>query len=144
MEVSPKRARRFMMSIRPKFGEQILGGRKRYELRRMVAGLIEPGDLIYLYFSRPVSAVVGLFSAGVVYVAPPENLEKIAELLGDVGLGEEDWLYVRGARCAMLIEVRSPSRCARPLKLAELGLRPPPSYMRLSPSAARRLHGLCI
>nr|KJR74186.1 MAG: hypothetical protein TU35_01640 [Thermoproteus sp. AZ2] len=131
------------MSIKPKFGEEILSGFKRYELRRVAAGLIEPGDVVYLYFTRPIAAVVGWFEAGVVYIAPPANLREVAAALGDIGLGDEDWRYVEGAKYAMLIEVKRRARCGRPLPLGELGLRAPPSYARLRPAAARELARLC-
>lgn len=136
-------ARVFLMSIKPKFGEGILSGSKRYELRRMAAGLIEPGDLVYLYFTRPVAAVAGWFEAGVVYIAPPANLREIATALGDIGLGEEDWRYAEGAKYAMLIEVKRRARCKRLLPPSEIGLRAPPSYARLRPAAARELARLC-
>ena len=33
------------MSIKPRFGEEVLSGSKRYELRRLVGPLVEPGDV---------------------------------------------------------------------------------------------------
>jgi Uncharacterized conserved protein len=42
-----------LMSIKPGFGDAILDGRKRAELRRMVNGPITPGDLVVLYLSSP-------------------------------------------------------------------------------------------
>jgi len=131
------------MSIKPKFGWAILRGEKRYELRRLVGRLIEPGDVVYLYFTKPVGVVHGLFEAGVVFLTPVKNLATLLAELGDVGVGEEDLKYVEGARYAMLIEVKNPRQCNKPVPPAEAGLRPPPSYMRIGKREAEALAELC-
>ena len=131
------------MSIKPRFGEEVLSGSKRYELRRLVGPLVEPGDVVYLYFTRPVSAVVGRFTAGLVFVVPTENLGRVLAELGDVGVGEEDLKYVEGARYAMLIQVRDPSRCRTAVRLSEIGEPPPPSYRKVAKKKAERLATLC-
>ena len=132
----------FLMSIKPRFGEELLGGVKRFELRRLFS-LVEPGALVFLYFTKPVGAVVGRFRAGVVFVVPVENLRRLLAELGDVGVGAEDLQYVSGAKFVMLVEVREPRRCKSPVRLGELGLRPPPSYIKLDKRVGRRLLGLC-
>jgi predicted transcriptional regulator len=116
---------------------------KKYELRRLAGPLIEPGDHIFLYFTRPVAAVAGHFVAGVVFLAPVENLPRLLKELGDVGIGEEDLKYVEGARYAMLIEVKNRTRCAKLVKPADVGLRPPPSYRRIDKRTADKLLALC-
>jgi Uncharacterized conserved protein len=133
----------FLMSIKPKFGEEILAGVKRYELRRLAGPLVEPGDVVFLYFTRPVAAVAGYFTAGVVFLAPVENLPRLLAELGDVGVGEEDMKYAEGARLVMLIQVKDPVRCARPVRPGEAGLRPPPSYRRVDKRVAERFLALC-
>jgi predicted transcriptional regulator len=133
----------YLMSIKPKFGEEILAGVKKYELRRLAGPLIEPGDHIFLYFTRPVAAVAGHFVAGVVFLAPVENLPRLLKELGDVGIGEEDLKYVEGARYAMLIEAKNRARCAKLVKPADVGLRPPPSYRRIDKRSADKLLAMC-
>jgi Uncharacterized conserved protein, COG4933 len=135
--------RYYLMSIKPKFGEGILAGAKRYELRRLAGPLVEPGDQVFLYFTKPAAAVAGHFTSGVVFIVPPRNLLRLLAELGDVGVGEEDVKYVEGARYAMLIQVKAPTRCAKPVKLADAGLRPPPSYRRIDKRAADKLLALC-
>jgi len=132
-----------LMSIKPKFGEEILSGAKKYELRRLAGPLVEPGDQIFLYFTKPAAAVAGHFVAGVVFLAPVENLPRLLKELGDVGIGEEDLKYVEGARYAMLIEVKNRARCAKLVKPADLGLRPPPSYRRIDKRTADKLLAMC-
>jgi predicted transcriptional regulator len=131
------------MSIKPKFGEEIAQGVKRYELRRLVGPLIQPGDEIFLYFTRPVSAVMCAFRAGLVFLSPVRSLRRLLAELGSVGIGEEDLKYVEGARYAMLIEVRDLRKCLTPVRLHDVWLRPPPSYVRLRQDAAARLSHAC-
>ncbi len=131
------------MSIKPKFGEEILSGAKKYELRRLAGPLVEPGDQVFLYFTKPAAAVAGHFVAGIVFLAPVENLPRLLKELGDVGIGEEDLRYVEGARYAMLIEVKNSTRCTKPVKPADVGLRPPPSYRRIDKRTADKLLALC-
>jgi len=46
------------MSIKPKYGLEILRGRKKVELRGSV-GTITPGDVVVLYLSSPIQAIGG-------------------------------------------------------------------------------------
>ncbi|ACB39891.1 conserved hypothetical protein [Pyrobaculum neutrophilum V24Sta] len=131
------------MSIKPQLGRQILAGQRRCELRRLAGPLVQPGDAVYLYFTKPAAAVAGRFTAGLVFIAPPRSLPRLLQQLGDCGVGEEDTRRVQGARYAVLIEARSPAPCAAPVPPAAAGLRPPPSYRRLDPRSAARLEALC-
>ncbi|MFZ8810639.1 MAG: hypothetical protein ACO2PN_21345 [Pyrobaculum sp.] len=133
----------YLMSIKPKFGEEILAGVKKYELRRLAGPLIEPGDYIFLYFTKPVAAVAGHFVAGVVFLTPVENLPRLLKELSDVGIGEEDLRYVEGAHYAMLIEAKNRALCAKTVKPADVGLRPPPSYRRIDKRTADKLLAMC-
>ncbi len=124
-----------LMSIKPKFGEQILAGMKKIELRKMFQPIAR-GDRILLYFSSPVKALVGEFTAGEVYSGAVEEVKRLVKKMGGVGIGEEDWLYVAGARRALAIEVVEPKRYPRMVSLEDLrkripGFMPPMSYLRL-------------
>ncbi|MCX8136586.1 hypothetical protein [Pyrobaculum aerophilum] len=134
----------FLMSIKPKFGEEILKGLKKYELRRLVGPLVEPGDLLYLYFTKPAGAVIGRFTAGIVFLVPAGSISRLLGELGDVGIGAEDLEYVKGAKYAMLIQVKNPEACTAPVRLSDAGLRPPPSYRRLKGEGAEALSRLCV
>ncbi len=135
----------FLLSIKPKYGYAILEGKKKYELRKCVGSVVRPGDLVIMYFSSPVKAVVGYFIAGRVIVSTPEELRQKLQLVKDSGIEEEDWSYVNGFRKVMAIEVRSPRTCKR-LSLEELrklGLNPPISYMALKEDKAKILIREC-
>ncbi|RLE75404.1 MAG: hypothetical protein DRJ56_05810 [Thermoprotei archaeon] len=125
--------RTVLMSIKPTFARQILGGVKRYELRRKVFPLLE-GDRVVLYESRPVMAITGEFVAGRVAEMRPEDVIKLIREDALEGCGELDVPYVVGRRPVLIIEVREPRRYVRPVTLAELraalgGFRPPASYV---------------
>ncbi len=128
-----------LLSIKPKYGYAILEGKKKYELRKCVNVVIEPGDLIIMYFSSPVKAILGYFKAGKVYVTSPQQLRRILAELGNIGVDEEDLTYVEGFSKVMAIEVVEPRKCREvPLeKLRKLGLNPPVSYVRLKDEKAK-------
>lgn len=125
-----------LMSIKPRFGEEILSGYKRIELRRRVAPL-EEGDRVILYFSSPVRAICGEFKAGRVVVGSVEEVRRFVESYPSPGVSDVDWGYVEGGvRPAMAVEVLEPRRYGRPLTLGEVrarvpGFRPPMSYRRV-------------
>lgn len=126
------------MSIKPKFGYRILRGRKRFELRKYCnQDRIRSGDVVFLYFSYPVRAILCMFRAGRVYEGTRSELRRIAERFRDGGgLGEEDWTYLDARRPGMMIEVRRPKRIRR-ITLErlrrEFDVEPPVSYRILDP-----------
>ena len=135
----------FLLSIKPKYGYAILEGKKKFELRKCVSSVIQPGDLVIMYFSSPVKAIVGYFRAGRVFVSTPEELRKTLANMGDTGVDEEDWTYVYGYKKVMAIEVKNPRRC-RVVTLEELrklGFRPPISYVVLKEEKAKILIKEC-
>jgi len=125
-----------LMSIKPKYGEEVLSGVKKLELRRRVAPLHQ-GDRVVLYFSSPVKAICGEFTAGRIYVGGLEELRRVVAEYPSPGVFEEDWEYViGGSRPAMAVEVLRPKRYPKPISLSELrrliaGFRPPMSYRRV-------------
>jgi len=137
--------RTFLLSIKPKYGYAILEGKKKYELRKCVSSVIKPGDLVIMYFSSPVKAIVGYFVAGEVIVSTPDELKRRLREREDTGIEEEDWTYIEGFRKVMAIEVKNPRTCRRVTldELRRLGLRPPISYMALKEDKARILIREC-
>ncbi len=129
-----------LMSIKPGFGDAILDGRKKAELRRLVNAPITPGDTVILYLSSPRKAIEGFFRAERVYIGRRSELMRIARGLGDLGLREGDWNYVDEDREGMMIIVSEPRRCIKPLTLDQLismfpWFKPPLSYIRLKPNS---------
>jgi len=126
-------SRKYIMSIKPIFGEQILEGVKGYELRRR--GRVAPGSIVVLYESSPVKAVVGEFRVGRTFYASFEELARRIRRGELRGCGEEDIPYIKGSGRVLVMEVLDPLRYPRAVSLAELrraipGFRPPVSSAR--------------
>ncbi|MHC1600939.1 MAG: DNA-binding protein [Candidatus Nezhaarchaeales archaeon] len=146
-------ARVLLMSIKPKYGYDILRGIKKIELRGFV-GDIAPGDIVVLYLSSPVQAICGEFRVGRV-VFGLEEARRFVDNYGDSGVSDEDWLYVIGKKRPMAIEVLNPIEYPVKVTLSDLrrlipGFRPPLSYRSVKPweelynviTRIRRLSGL--
>ena len=126
----------YLMSIKPKYANMILAGKKKYELRRL-EGLppIEEGSVIVIYASGRVRSLVGEFRARRVYQGLPERIWGFVSRPGS-GVDEEAWNYIKGARRAMAIEVGDPTWYPVQVTLDEIrrvipGWMPPYSYRRL-------------
>jgi len=125
------------MSIKPKYGLEILRGRKKVELRGFV-GTIASGDVVVLYLSSPVQAIGGEFRVGRV-VFGVDEIKRLVEGLKDPGVDEEDWSYLIGRRRPMAIEVLDPLEYELKVTLQALrsevpGFKPPRSYRVLRPT----------
>lgn len=51
-----------LLSIKPKYAEKILAGRKKYEYRRVAP--VHPVDRVFMYATLPVGKIVGYFHLG--------------------------------------------------------------------------------
>lgn len=123
----------YLMSIRPKFAYQILMGKKKYELRRFTGVDITEKSTIILYVSGNVKALIGEFIAGKIIKGSSQYVWNKATSIGNMGLDEDDWPYIKGSRIALAIEVRNPRIYKRPVTLSELrniipNFMPPLSY----------------
>lgn len=122
-----------LMSIRPPFADAILDGRKRVEFRRSRFG--RDVSMVVVYATRPVSAVVAVFSVGGITAGPPSCLWEQFHSVGAIDREAFD-SYYRGARQAFAIGIETvfvlPQ--ALPLDSLRVGLRPPQSYCYLEPS----------
>jgi len=121
-----------LLSIKPKYADEILNGVKEYELRKGV--VFKSGCKIILYASTPLKAIVGQFTAGRVYTGKPDEIMNFVKTTRPRGVSEEDILYITGKKCRVsAIEVTNPMRYTRIVPLSELrkyGLRNPPrSYI---------------
>ena len=128
------------MSIKPQFAEEILSGKKKFELRARVAPL-NSGDLVIVYASSPVKSIVGVFRAGKIFIGSYEEIINLLKNYPRAGITEKDLKYIMNRkRSIMAIEILAPRRLPRPVALNELrelvpGFRPPVSYMKLKSSS---------
>lgn len=120
-----------LMSIKPKYSRRIFLREKRYELRRTPIKL-QAGDVVLVYESTPMKALVGAFV--VEGVRRGDKTELWNELGEDFGVsGDEYRDYFEGTQVAHAIEVGDVVEI-EPIPLGELrdrhrGFRPPQSYM---------------
>ena len=77
----------FLLSIKPKYGYAILDGKKKFELRKCIGKPINTGDLVVMYFSTPVKAIMGYFIAGKVII------EEFVEIRGETVVEVYNELY---------------------------------------------------
>jgi predicted transcriptional regulator len=122
------------LSLRPRFAEMLLDGRKTVELRR-VRPTAEAGSVVLLYASSPDRALVGRAEIEEIEV---DGLRAIWKRHGKAtGLNREEYdAYFDGVDQAVAITLRGISRLAQPRPLDDLrrrlvGFRPPQSYRYL-------------
>jgi predicted transcriptional regulator len=105
------------MSIHPRYAEAIVSGRKRAEFRKR--SLAADVDLVLIYATAPISAIVGWFTVQETVKTTPEV---IWQLLHDVG--EICWAdfsaYYSGYNEGVALLVGTAERLARPIALSEI------------------------
>jgi len=124
-----------LLSIRPRFTNSILDGTKTIELRR-TRPRVEPGDIVLIYASSPVMAIVGGFLVGELIQASPAGLwDRVKHMAGVTQPEYDD--YFTGAAVGYGITVARRWRLSEPVSLETLRSRrpsfwPPQSYAYLS------------
>jgi predicted transcriptional regulator/N-acetylglutamate synthase-like GNAT family acetyltransferase len=133
---APKDA--LLMSLKPKWAQAILQGRKRVEIRRSFSRQWTHRP-VFLYSTSPVKRIVGEAKIGAVVEASPEEIWSFySEAIGCAW--EEFDGYTRGAEQVYAIELEDPRAYSPELSLSDLQamvgerLRPPQSYAKLSSS----------
>jgi predicted transcriptional regulator len=126
-----------LLSIRPPFADAILEGRKRVEFRRSRFG--QQVSRVVVYATRPVSAVVAVFSVGCITEGAPSSLWRQFHEVGGIDRVAFD-NYYEGARHAFAIGIENVSALpeALPLETLRSGLKPPQSYCYLHPTELER------
>lgn len=65
-----------LLSIKPKYVEEIIKGNKRYEFRRSIFRHREDVEMVYMYATSPVKKIVGSFIIETIIEDHPRNLWK--------------------------------------------------------------------
>ncbi len=123
--------RAVVLSLRPRYLEAILAGKKTVELRRRFSASVACGTVVFLYGTSPVSAMVGTASVREVLALPVERIW--TEFGGRAFVGRESFeRYLAGLDRAFAIVLEDVRPFSRPLSLRELravcDFTPPQSY----------------
>ena len=141
----PKSA--LLLSIRPKHAEKIFNGIKTVELRR-IRRRLKCGDMVLVYVSSPIKALMGAFEVESVTGGSPSQIWK--KYNGRSGLSQSEFNdYYEGAKQAFAVVLSRLWKFAKPIKLSQLrrkqtGFRPPQSYHYLTVEEANRFGTLNI
>jgi len=134
-----------MLSLHPRHAKNVLSGRKTVEVRRF-RGRVNSGDLVFIYVSSPVKALVGRCLVSRVLHATPDYLWKVVG--PSVALSREEFdSYLANSRMGFAIFLRKVEPYSHPVPLDSLrrhlpGFHPPQTYLYLPRDARRRLSSL--
>ena len=91
-----------LLSIRPKYIEEIIKGNKRYEFRKSI--FKKDVDKVWIYATSPTKKIVGTFVIGEIIKDTPDNLWN--EFNGLSGLTEQEFFdYFSGINVGFAIEL---------------------------------------
>ena len=123
-----------MLSIHPRFVDNIFAGVKRVELRRRLPR-VAADDAVVIYATVPTTAVVGFFTVESVERLPLGPLwRRVREIAGVTRTEYRD--YFKGLTEGVGIFIRNVVRFSRPIPLADLrafwpGFQPPQGFRYL-------------
>jgi predicted transcriptional regulator len=101
------------MSIRPKYAQAIIDGKKQYEYRKRLPKRTDI-DKLYVYASKPIKAIIAYFTIGSVI---SDNPQKVWELTKkDGGITKKQFNeYFKGRDIAHAIEIRGVTKFVIPI-----------------------------
>lgn len=110
---------RMLLAIKPVYTGRIFSGMKRVEYRRVKPS--RPFDRIYIYETRPTSAVVGYMDVGSVICGTPRDIWKETRELACMDMNEY-MEYFSGSRQAVAFLIKNPRYYFEPRRLGTYGL----------------------
>ncbi len=92
-----------LLSIRPKYVEEMVKGNKRYEFRKSI--FKKDVDKVWIYATSPTQKIVGTFVIGKILKDTPDNLWK--KFNGLSGMREQDFFdYYSGIKEGFALELK--------------------------------------
>jgi predicted transcriptional regulator len=120
-----------IFSIKPKYAEEIMTGRKTVELRRRFSNVAVIGARAFIYSSSPVKEMIGYATISDVRCLP---IDKIWEIYGqEARISRVDFdHYFEGVNEGYVIALQAPQRLRESISMRSLqerfGFRAPQSY----------------
>jgi len=123
------------MSFKPLFAQKIINGVMDCEVRSFL-GRIQEGDIVLVYASTPIKAVIGFFRVGWVYTGYYSTIIDIV-CRRCRSFDEDNWMFIRkryscSRRKLIVFQVNNPVKIREPIglnHLKNLGLSAPRSYI---------------
>jgi type I restriction enzyme S subunit len=92
-----------LLSIKPKFAESIINGRKKYEFRKNAFSKKNIGR-VYIYSTTPIKKVVGIFRISKIIEDKPSTLWH--QLKDEAGISEEEFFdYFKNREVGFAFEI---------------------------------------
>jgi predicted transcriptional regulator len=110
-----------LMSIHPRYAEAIVAGRKRVEFRKRP--LAADIDVVVIYATAPVRAIIGWFTVSETVRGAPEDIWHRLHAVGEISWSDFH-AYYSGCSEAVALLVGETQRLAEPVALSELCPRP--------------------
>jgi len=122
---------RILLSIKPRFAEQIFSGTKRYEFRRVLFRSTAVTKVV-VYASSPVQRVIGEFDVEAILALEVEQLWEKTKRHSGIEKSYFDE-YFNGRCTAYAIKIALPRRYRTPKQLKQVcdSERPPQSFQYL-------------
>ena len=132
-----------LLSIRPRFANQILDGSKQVEFRRRHPRQIEFGSRMLIYASSPTRALIGTAIVFDVVEASPEEVWNEYQHVGGIEREQFNAYFVASKR-AVAIRLRQPVRFETAISLADLrrkwpGFHPPQQFAYLTSERLKKI-----
>jgi len=120
-----------LLSVKPKYAEKIVEGKKKYEFRRAIFKK-QNIEKVYIYSSSPVSKIVAVFEIEKILKDSPEKIWTLCQKYA--GISKRDFFdYFKNSETAFAIEigyVDSFKEHIDPFKIIE-NFKPPQSFYYL-------------
>jgi len=117
-----------LLSIKPKFAESIINGRKKYEFRKNAFSKRNIGR-VYIYSTNPIKKIVGIFRISKIIEDKPINLWH--HLKDEAGISEEDFFdYFKNREIGFALEIVEVEKFENPVdpKIMFPNFVPPQSF----------------
>lgn len=113
---------RVLLSIKPKYVEQIFAGNKLFEYRKVI--FKKNIDTIVIYETKPIGKIVGELKISRIYKDSPEQIWNKTSTYSDISKGDF-FQYFRGKEVAYAIEFKKVIKYNKPIDIKGY---PPQSY----------------
>lgn len=117
-----------LLSIKPKFAESIINGKKKYEFRKKAFSKKNIGR-VYVYSTTPIKKIVGTFKINNIIADMPSTLWH--RLKDDAGISEEEFFeYFKNREAGFAIEIIDVEKFEKPVdpKIIIPNFVPPQSF----------------